>query len=183
MNTCAPVNTDSQSAPVALRPEQPGDEPFLFEVYASTREEELALTNWDAPARRAFLDMQFMAMRRGYASMYPAGEFLIISLGERAIGRMVLNRTAEEIRVVDLALLPADRNAGVGTLLMRRACAEAAQAGKLVRLSVLKNSRAIGWYQRLGFAKIDESGFYDQMEWCAPASSDAAMQSSAPPSD
>ncbi len=145
MNRSDPPNVDSRSAPVTLRPEQPGDEPFLFEVYASTREAELALTNWEEPARRAFLDMQFTAMRRGYAGMYPAGEFLIIDLGGRAIGRMVLNRTVEEIRVVDLALLPADRNAGIGTFLMRQVCAEAAQAGKPVRLSVLKNSRAVRW--------------------------------------
>jgi ribosomal protein S18 acetylase RimI-like enzyme len=168
MNGSAPCNADNGSAPVALRPEQPGDEPFLFEVFASTREEELALTNWDEQARRAFLDMQFAAMRRGYASMYPAGEFLIIGLGERAIGRMVLNRTAEEIRVVDLALLPAHRNAGIGTMLMRRVCAEAAQAGRPVRLCVLNNSRAVRWYQRLGFVKTEEAGFYDQMEWCGP---------------
>ncbi len=168
MNRSDPHNVDSRSAAVTLRPEQPGDEPFLFEVYASTREAELALTNWEEPARRAFLDMQFTAMRRGYAGMYPSGEFLIIDLGGRAIGRMVLNRTVEEIRVVDLALLPADRNAGIGTFLMRQVCAEAAQAGKPVRLSVLKNSRAVRWYERLGFAKTEEAGFYDQMEWRPP---------------
>jgi ribosomal protein S18 acetylase RimI-like enzyme len=160
-------SADSSSAPVALRPEQPGDESFLFEVYAGTRQEELALTNWDEPARRAFLNMQFAAMRRGYASLYPAGEFLVISLGPRAVGRMVLNRSAEEVRVVDLALLPAHRHAGIGTLLMRQVCAQAAEAGIPVRLSVLKSSRAVGWYERLGFAKAGEAGIYDQMEWRA----------------
>jgi ribosomal protein S18 acetylase RimI-like enzyme len=168
MSPSGPTNADGGSASVVLRPEQPGDEPFLFEVYASTRAEELALTNWDEPARRAFLDMQFSAMRRGYAGMYPAGESFIIRLGERAIGRIVLNRTAEEIRVVDLALLPAHRNAGIGTLLMRRVCAEAAQAGTPVRLCVLKNGRAARWYERLGFTKTEDAGPYDQMEWRAP---------------
>jgi ribosomal protein S18 acetylase RimI-like enzyme len=168
MNRSDPRNVVSHSAPVTLRPEQPGDEPFLFAVYASTREAELALTNWEEPARRAFLDMQFAAMRRGYVDMYPAGEFLIIVLGERPIGRMVLNRMVEDIRVVDLALLPADRNTGIGTFLMRRVCAEAAQAGKPVRLCVLKNSRAVRWYERLGFSKTEEAGFYEQMEWRAP---------------
>ena len=167
MSHSDPRNADSRPAPLTLRPEQPGDEPFLFEVFASTREEELGLTNWDQPARRAFLDLQFAAMRRGYASMYPAGEFLIVDLGAQAIGRMVLNRTAEEIRVVDLALLAAHRNAGIGTWLMRRVCAEATQAGKPVRLCVLKGNRAVRWYQRLGFAKTDEAGIYDQMEWRA----------------
>jgi ribosomal protein S18 acetylase RimI-like enzyme len=167
MNSSTASKTGSGSAPVSLRPEQPGDEPFLYQVYASTREEELALTNWDQHTRRAFLDMQFAAMRRGYGSMYPAGEFLIIVQGDRAVGRMVLNRTAEEIRVVDLALLPGHRNSGVGTALMRRVCAEAAQGGKPVRLNVLKSSRAVRWYARLGFTKTEEAGLYDEVEWRA----------------
>jgi ribosomal protein S18 acetylase RimI-like enzyme len=164
MNSPVPASAAS-SAPVSLRPERPGDEPLLYEVYASTREEELALTNWDERTRRAFLDMQYAAMRRGYGSRYPGGEFLVICRGEQAIGRLVLNRTSEEIRVVDLALLPARRNAGIGTLLMQRVCAEAARAGKRVGLSVLNNNRAIRWYERLGFAKCAEEGVYAEMEW------------------
>jgi ribosomal protein S18 acetylase RimI-like enzyme len=168
MNSSASQAADPCLSSLALRPEQPGDEPFLFEVYASTREDELALTNWDAPTRRAFLDMQFAAMRRGYAGMYPTGEFLLISLGDQAVGRMVLNRTAEEIRVVDLAVLPVRRNKGIGTLLMRRVCEEAAQARKAVRLCVLKQNRAMRWYERLGFVRVGEVGPYDEMEWRAP---------------
>jgi ribosomal protein S18 acetylase RimI-like enzyme len=162
---CPAAASPGSPGAVWLRPERLGDEPLLFEVYASTREEELAVTNWDEQTRRAFLDMQYAAMRRGYASMYPGGEFLVICQGDQAIGRMALNRTPEEIRVVDLALLPAHRNAGIGTMLMQRVCAEAAQAGKRVGLSVLKNSRAIRWYERLGFAKRAEQGVYDEMEW------------------
>ena len=48
-----------------LRREEINDEPFLFQVYAHTRVEELALTNWDPATRQAFLTMQFQAMRRG----------------------------------------------------------------------------------------------------------------------
>jgi len=150
---------------VCLRPEQPGDEGFLFEVYASTREAELALTNWDGPTRRAFLNQQFSAMRRGYRSMFPAGEFSIIEVEGRPAGRMVIDREAGEIRVVDLALLPAHQNRGIGTGLMRRVCAEAADAGKPVRLCVLKNNRAFPWYVRLGFARTGELGVYDELEW------------------
>ncbi len=154
--------------PIFLRPEQPKDEPFLYQVYASTRDEELALTHWDEQTRRTFLDLQFAAMRRGYATMYPAGEFLIITHNDQPVGRLVLNRSTDEIRVVDLALLPAHRNAGIGTCLMQRLCEEAGQSHKAVRLSVLRNSRAFRWYERLGFVKTAESGIYDQMEWRAP---------------
>jgi len=75
--------------------------------------------------------------------------------------------------VVDLALLPADRNAGIGMFLMRQVCAEAAQAGKPVRLSVLKNSRAVRWYERLGFAKTEE-GNVRQLAGVEPPSSGCA---------
>jgi ribosomal protein S18 acetylase RimI-like enzyme len=163
----APAGSKSSGnlPPVSLRPEQPADEGFLFEVYAGTREAELALTNWDGPMRRAFLNQQFNAMRQGYRSMFPAGEFSIIELDGQPAGRMVIDRGATEIHVVDLALLPAQRNRGIGTLLMRQVCAEAADAGKPVRLFVLKNNRALRWYDRLGFAKTGEQGVYDELEW------------------
>ena len=150
---------------VTLRPEQPGDEGFLYEVYASTRQEELALTGWDEAMRRAFLAQQFGAMRVGYRGSFPAAEFAIILQGAEPVGRMVIDRGPESIRVVDLALLPAHCHRGLGTLLLRRVCAEAAAAGRPVRLSVLKQNRAVGWYERLGFRRIAEAGPYDEMEW------------------
>jgi ribosomal protein S18 acetylase RimI-like enzyme len=174
MNAPAGPKSNSDLPPVSLRPEQPGDEGFLFDVYAGTREEELALTNWDEPARRAFLNQQFNAMRQGYRSMFPSGEFSIIELDGKAAGRMVIDRGATEIRVVDLALLPAHRNRGIGTFLMRQVCADAADAGKPVRLCVLKNNRAFRWYERLGFAKTGELGVYDELEW-RPAAAGASQ--------
>ena len=170
MNPPAGTRSSAPSPAVSLRPEQPGDESFLFEVYASTREDELALTNWDEALRRAFLNQQFAAMRQGYRSMFPAGEFLIIELEGKPAGRLVIHRGAAEIRVVDLALLPAHRNRGVGTFLMRQVCAN---AGKPVRLSVFKHNRALQWYERLGFAKTGELGYYDELEW-RPAANPAA---------
>ena len=154
---------------VSLRPEQPADEPFLFEVYASTRAEELALTNWDQATRRAFLMMQFQAMRQGYRDRFPAAEFSIVEMSGQPVGRMVLNSSPETIRIVDLALLPDHRKRGIGTVLMRQVCAKAAGKGSTVRLSVLKSSQALRWYERLGFRKFSESDIHDEMEWRSPA--------------
>ena len=161
------IPTATASA-ISLRPERPEDDPFLFAVFASTREEELALTNWDAAMRRAFLNQQFAAMRQGYRSMFPSGEFLIIELAGHPVGRLVLNRGESEIRVVDIALLPTERNKKIGTTLMQEICT----ASKVpVRLHVLKYNRALPWYARLGFVRIGDAGIYDEMEWVARASS------------
>jgi ribosomal protein S18 acetylase RimI-like enzyme len=153
---------------ITLRSEEPGDDAFLFNVYASTRQEELALTPWDESTRHAFLKMQFDAMKRGYRSNYPAAEFSIIMREEKPIGRLVLDRAGEQFRVVDIALLSESRNRGVGTIVMQRICQEAAQAKKPVRLCVLQGNRALQWYARLGFVTLAIEGIYIELEWRAP---------------
>jgi ribosomal protein S18 acetylase RimI-like enzyme len=162
MSTPTKENRTAATPEFSLRPERAEDEAFLFAVFASTREEELALTNWDAATRSAFLNQQFAAMRRGYRGMFPAGEFLIIEQAGQPIGLMVLNRNETEIRVVDLALLPAARNKKIGTFLMRGICTGAKVP---VRLHVLKHNRAWHWYERLGFVRIGDAGIHDEMEW------------------
>ena len=88
-------------------------------------------------------------MGQGYRSSFPTAEFSIILFGTGPVGRMVVQRTAEELRVVDIALLPAHRNQGIGTFLMQQVCAEADKARKPVRLCVLQNNPARRWYERL----------------------------------
>src|SRR6202040_3804824 len=55
---------------ITLRPIRPEDRGFLFRVYASTREEELALTDWDEEQKRAFLEGQFAAQDTWYRERY-----------------------------------------------------------------------------------------------------------------
>jgi ribosomal protein S18 acetylase RimI-like enzyme len=160
---------DFRPLPIALRPEQPDDEAFLFEVYASTRREELALTNWTLEMKTAFVQGQFKAMRAGYADMFPAAQFLIIMLGPQRIGRMVVNRSTRDVHVVDMVLLPEFCGQGIGWQLMNDIITEAAAAAKTVSLHVLKMNRALRFYQRFGFAKIGDEGPYDKMEWRPPA--------------
>lgn len=150
---------------VELRPERPEDEAFLREVYARTRQEELDRTGWDAATRAAFLEMQFHAMRRGYRAMFPRGEFAVILLDGQPAGRQVVHRTGTEIRLVDVALLPAQRGRGVGTALLQTLLAESARAGIPVRLQVLATNRARRLYERLGFTRSGGDELYAELEW------------------
>lgn len=150
---------------VSLRNEMPEDEAFLFAVYASTREAELAMTGWDEAACTAFLNMQFRAMRVGYRGSFPNAEFSIVLFNGSPVGRLVVDRGVVEVCVVDVALLPASRNQGIGTTLMRHLLAEVESSGKPVRLRVQKGSPANRFYQRLGFKQIEEFDFDVQMEW------------------
>jgi ribosomal protein S18 acetylase RimI-like enzyme len=151
--------------PVALRPICAGDEPFLFEVYASTRLEELAPLSWSAEQQAAFLAQQLNAQQRYYQANYAGADFQMILLDNRPIGRLYVARLEDEIRIIDIAILPEYRNAGIGSCLLVDLLDEATQAGKPVRIHVEKFNLALHLYQRLGFAIVDDRGVYWFMEW------------------
>ena len=160
---------DDRVPAVTLRPAEPDDEPFLFSVYASTRTDELAHVPWSEAQREAFLRMQFTAQRLAYGAQFPDADQMIILDNELLIGRMLIDRRDEEVYLVDITLLAEHRGTGIGTSLMRALQREAAGAGKVVRLSVMKTNQAIRFYERLGFKKIDESSTHFHMEWRAGA--------------
>lgn len=159
---------DSQTpAPaITLRPVGPADEEFLFQLYASTRADELAPLGWSPAQQTTFLRQQFDAQRRDYQARFPAAGHQLILVAERPAGRIWVARTDAEIRLVDLALLPAAQGSGVGTQLLRSLIDEATQAGRPLRLSVLRNNhRAVRLYERLGFAVIGDTPTYLKMEY------------------
>ena len=153
------------SPAIGVRPEEAQDEAFLCEVFASTREAELAGLGWDESRRNTFLKMQFQAMRQGYRAMFPNAEFLIVLNEQTRIGRWVIDRGEEAWRVVDLALLPEWRGRGIGTGLLRGLVEQAQEEKVCVRLQVLTGSPAVRLYERLGFGRCSEEGPYLHMEW------------------
>lgn len=156
-----------------LRSVVPSDEAFLFELYASTRKEELDAWGWDDAQRKAFLEMQFRAQHRSYRAQFPNADHQIILEGDRPIGRIMVTRTEDEFRLVDIALLWESRGFGIGTQLVRALVDEASRAGKPLRLQVLRTNPAARLYERLGFAVVGDHGLYVQMEIAADSSRSA----------
>lgn len=149
---------------VTLRPAQPDDEAFLFQLYRDTRAEEIAAWGWDEAQQQAFLSMQFRARTLSY-SAYPSIEHRIILEAERPIGRLLISQMEDEIRLVDIALLSKTRGQGIGAKLISDLLARATREAKPVRLHVEKFNRALGLYQRLGFQVLEDTGTQFFMEW------------------
>lgn len=152
---------------VSLRRATAEDREFLFTVFASTRDEELALVDWAGDQKTAFLRMQFEAQDQYYRQQFADAEFLILLLNGRPAGRLYVQRSAEEILLIDIALLPGERNAGVGGMLLRDLQTESRESGKPLRIHVERFNRARNLYSRMGFVKLAEHGLYDLMEWRA----------------
>lgn len=150
---------------LSFRPIQPSDHDFLRAVYASTRMEELSMTGWNDGQKAMFLAMQFSMQHQYYQQNYEDVEFLVVLSGNQPIGRLYIARWPEEIRIVDLALLPEFRNVGFGSKILEDVLCEAKSAGKPVTLHVERFNPALRLYQRLGFVKTGEQGVYDALEW------------------
>lgn len=149
----------------ALRPACSGDEAFLYELYCSTRSEEIAAWGWNPSQQEMFLRLQFNAQRQHYDLAYEGAEHLIILVEGRPAGRILVYRSERELVLVDIALLPDQRGSGIGTALILELLGEAKQAGKVVSLHVEKHNRARRLYERLGFETIEDTGMYFKMEW------------------
>lgn len=137
----------------------------MYAVYASTRTDELALTDWDEAQKAEFLDMQFSAQHQYYQEHYRDTDFLVISRSGQQVGRLYIARWPDEIRIVDLAILPEYRNAGTGTHILKSILQEASAVSKPVRIHVERFNPAQNLYRRLGFIKTGEHGVYDLMQW------------------
>ena len=154
-------------------------------MYASTREEELAITGWSREQKDAFLEMQFNAQHTHYRTHYQDTTWDLILVDGEAAGRLYVARWPEQIRIVDIALLPQFRGRGIATGLIRELFEEADASGRPVRIHVEVNNPAQVLYQRLGFRPIAESGVY--LEWERPPAggadaADADAASGEPPS-
>lgn len=154
---------------LTLCPATPADRDLLYRIYASTREEELALTDWDDIQKTAFLTQQFTAQDTHYRAHYPGAVFNLILADDNPIGRLYIHRRRAEIRVMDIALLPPHRNHGYATTLLRGLQTEAATTAKSLTIHVEQFNPALRLYTRLGFRPIAEHGVYLLMEWLPPA--------------
>jgi GNAT superfamily N-acetyltransferase len=152
------------TAKLTLRPVRFEDETFLRRVYAGAREDELAVVPWNELEREAFLRQQFDAQDAYYREHYEPATFDVIELDGVPVGRLYVARWEDEIRVIDISLLPEHRGKGVGTQLLRGLLDEAAEAGKRVSIHVEKHNPALRLYERIGFTPVADVGVNLLME-------------------
>jgi ribosomal protein S18 acetylase RimI-like enzyme len=137
---------------------------FLYDVYASTREAEMAKTGWDNMSIDQYLHLQFKLQNTQFHHNYPKASYNIISWDGNHVGRLFVNRAKDEIRIIDFSLLTKYRNKGLGTRIMRNLVAESEKDGKPLRLSVERSCAAIRLFEREGFTATEDLGAFRFMQ-------------------
>lgn len=149
----------------ALRPIEPADLGFLARLYASTREEELAVVDWSPEQKAAFLRQQFEAQHAHYQQHYQGASFDLVLVDGQPAGRLYVGRWPREIRVVDISLVPGQRGRGLGTAILSGLLEEGRSSGKPVSIHVERFNPAVALYERLGFRLAEDKGIYLLMQW------------------
>lgn len=150
-----------------LRPVTDDDDLFLLSLYGSTRADELNQVVWAEGQKEAFLRWQFDMQKREYDARFPDARHQLIMVDDEPAGRIWVGEDQEQIRLLDISLLPQFQKRGAGTMLLKGLMQEAASAGKFLRHMVfVLNNDAHRFYERLGFVVIEDVGAYKHMEFC-----------------
>ena len=153
---------------ITLRPVDAGDYDFLVEIYGSTRAEELALVPWTTEQQQVFVRSQLAAQQDHYVKKYPTANHYIIMSDDRPVGRLYVARLDQEIRIIDITLLPAERNTGIGSYLIRQLLDEASRSGKITRIYVEEFNPSLRLFERLGFSPTEQHGIHLLLQ-CNPS--------------
>ncbi|HYX30685.1 MAG TPA: GNAT family N-acetyltransferase [Pyrinomonadaceae bacterium] len=154
-------------ASITLRTANEEDQDLLLDLYKSSRRDDLRGLGWDEDRIDEFLAMQYESHQKFLTNDHPAMQDQIVLLAGEPVGRLAVEQRAEEIRLIDITLLPAHRNEGTGTLLIRELQQQAATARRPLRLQIIRFNRAVALFERLGFTRTSETGTHLLFEWNA----------------
>lgn len=145
-----------------LRAKTPADRTFLRAVFVSTRFDEFASSGMGEAQIYTLLAKQFELQDTYYRRHYPGARFDVVMSGGEPVGRLYHHWGEVELRIIDIALMPAQRGAKIGTRIMTALIARAASRGLPATLYVEAVNPVKSLYKRLGFRKMGENGIYEQ---------------------
>lgn len=152
-------------AGLSMRPQRDSDALFVAALHASTRDD-LLMVDGEEGLLEQLVEMQFRAQREGYGEQFPNAMYYIVESHGTAVGRVTVDFGANEVRLVDIALIRAARGKGYGTGIVRALQLAAHKAGAPLVLTVaLDNPRAFRLYAGLGFSLLQQTETHAQMVW------------------
>lgn len=138
---------------IAIRPAAPSDFEFLFHLVCITMKDYLAATT----GRDEVKEREIFTRYFDFSSY----EISVIVLDGSDIGYLKVDRTGEEIFLVNIHVHPDHQNQGIGSGIIKSLLVEAERHGLPVSLKVLKvNKAARRFYERFGFSVEEEADDY-----------------------
>jgi ribosomal protein S18 acetylase RimI-like enzyme len=148
-----------------LRPCTASDDAFLYALFSTTWESEVAALPNQNLAQHV-LRIQHIAQERRFASRYPGHDRFVVLVDDRPAGRLYVHQSGLSMHVVDLTLMPEFRSRGLGSSVVRDLFEVAAQERQSVTLRVgRRNRQATDLCSRLGFSLVMVDDLDNHFEW------------------
>ena len=167
---------------VQLIPIQPKDKAFLRALYATTRYD-IDLAPVSEQQKTLLKEQQFEAQHNHYQTHFGSASFDLVCIDERPVGRLYVDDREDEVRLIDIALLPEFRGRGIGQQLLTNCQERARQLGLPLRLRVEPDNPALRLYERLGFRLIADEQINLHLEWTPTAKFDEASSATGATND
>ncbi len=157
---CCLVMPNKENLQIGMRPATADDLDFLVGVFLSAGREMITASrgSWDATSERVQFEEQL-----------DLSSTRVIRSGTIDVGFIMLVTKAEDVELHTICVLPEHQGLGIGSRITNEVVQSAAESGRGVVLSVLKeNKRARALYERLGFVVAGESKHHDHMRFNKP---------------
>lgn len=140
---------------LSIRKARAGDSEFIFAIKKEAfRDYVEQVSGWDEYHQRELHNTRFASH-----------DFRIIQFRGIDVGFFATSSASGAVKLHQLFILPEYQGRGIGSACMTRIVDEANLTQKPVMLQALKiNTRAIAFYQRLGFTIADDDARHVQME-------------------
>jgi ribosomal protein S18 acetylase RimI-like enzyme len=143
---------------VARRTATATDIPFLRSLFADAH---LELTVLPTDTRYVLIDMRFRAERRQHALNHPRAAHEILVVNGTDVGRVLVDRTAETIHVVDISVGLGHRREGIAAEVLDEIVSDADRDTRPVQVTVWAgNTAATELLAAAGFESVADEGGY-----------------------
>src|SRR5688572_5051195 len=148
-----------------LRLARVDDEEFLLSLFYSARPE-LAFIPLPPAQLRLLMRQQYEMQQRDYTSRYPHAEHWIITMNAETVGKIMFERSAAALHIIDFIIVPDWRKRGLGSSILAalKGCVDT-KVGVLSLCVEHQNIHAQRLYQRLGFIKKQSTDTHELLAW------------------
>ena len=113
----------------------------------------------------SLMEAQFQAQTSDYRRNYPLAVNSFILYENIPAGRLIVSTEDGDIHVLDIIITSEYRNRGIGGKIFENFFEQSRRTNMPVRIYVEKINRAINFYEKLGFQKIEDVVSHFKMEW------------------
>jgi ribosomal protein S18 acetylase RimI-like enzyme len=155
----------SLNFPLAMRLTESDDQDFLNALYVDSRAD-LQQLPLAPTALQQMISMQQMSQAMGIRTTYPNAQYWLLLWNKEAVGRLIMDKSDKETRLIDIAVISAWRKKGIATQVIWALQDYAVQVQVPISLAVrCDNVDAQAIYRKAGFIVSSTDTLFDQMNW------------------